>query len=251
MSRQSAYIAWALRLPLRGGGFFSMLLALALTGAGMACAAENHSSREITEQAGVIMDFEPSPAGSYKLYNIKDAPDGKVLDTDGKARSLSEFTGGKVTLLSFIYSSCADPGGCPFAYLVFHTLQNRLEAHPEFKHSVRLVSLSFDPRRDTPEVLKLYAGDSGKDDRGVQWDFLTTTSLHDLIPILDAYGQDVYFDVDPVTRKPLGTLSHVLKVFLIDRHHVIREIYTTAYLSPDVVYNDILTLLMEEGIKLP
>jgi len=85
----------------------------------------------------------------------------------------------------------------------------------------------------------------------VQWDFLTTTSLHDLIPILDAYGQDVYFDVDPVTRKPLGTLSHVLKVFLIDRHPVIREIYTTAYLSPDVVYNDILTLLMEEGIKLP
>lgn len=251
MSRQSACIVRALRLPSRGGGFFFMLLALALTGSGMAYAAGSSQSREITEQAGVIMDFEPNPPGSYKLYNINDAPDGKVLDIDAKPRLLSEFTGDKITLLSFIYSSCADPSGCPFAYLVFHNLQNRLEKNPEFNGNVRLVSLSFDPRRDTPEVLKLYAGDSGKAGRGVQWDFLTTASLHDLIPILDAYGQDVYIDVDPVTRKPLSTLSHVLKVFLIDRNHVIREIYSTAYLSPDVVYNDILTLLMEEGIKLP
>jgi len=251
MFRQSAYIVGALRPPLRGGGFFSMLLTLVLAGACTANAAGTNPSQEITEQAGVIMDFKPSPPGSYKLYDIKTAPDGKVLDIDGKARSLSEFTGGKITLLSFIYSSCADPSGCPFAYLVFHNLQNRLERHPEFKGSIRLVSLSFDPKRDTPEVLKLYAGDSGNADRVVPWDFLTTASLRDLVPILDAYGQDVYIDVDPVTKKPLSTLSHVLKVFLIDRNHVIREIYTTAYLSPDVIYNDILTLLMEEGIKLP
>ncbi|MHB1076809.1 SCO family protein [Thiobacillus sp.] len=228
-----------------------MLLSFALAGACAANAADTNPSQQITEQAGVVMDFKPSPPGSYKLYDIKTAPDGKVLDIDGKARSLSEFTGDKITLLSFIYSSCADPSGCPFAYLVFHNLQNRLERHPEFKGSIRLVSLSFDPRRDTPEVLRLYAGDSGNADRDVEWDFLTTASLHDLIPVLDAYGQDVYIDVDPVTKKPLSTLSHVLKVFLIDRNHVIREIYTTAYLSPDVVYNDILTLLMEEGIKLP
>lgn len=251
MSLQSASIVRALRPPSRGGGFFSMLLALVLTGACAANAAESNQLKDITEQAGVIMDFKPHPPGSYKLHEITPAPDGKVLDSDGKARSLSEFTGDKVTLLSFIYSSCADPSGCPYAYVVFHHLQNRLEEQPALKDRVRLVSLSFDPKRDTPEVLKLYAGDSAEAGRGVQWDFLTTASLRDLIPILDAYGQDVYIDIDPVTKQSLNTMSHVLKVFLIDRHRVVREIYTTAYLVPDVVYNDILTLLIEEGLKLP
>jgi cytochrome oxidase Cu insertion factor (SCO1/SenC/PrrC family) len=226
-------------------------LTLILAGASLANADDGSQSRKIAEEAGVIMDFNPHPPGSYKLYEIKSAPDGKVLDINGKARSLSEFTGGKVTLLSFIYSSCADPGGCPYAYLVFHNLQSRLQALPALKDKVRLVSVSFDPEYDTPEVLKLYAGDNTHGSQGVQWDFLTTASLRDLAPILDAYGQDVYVGVDPITQKPINAKSHVLKVFLIDRNHVIREIYTASYLGLDVVYNDILTLLMEEGIKLP
>lgn len=251
MFKLSAYIVRALCPPLGGGGFLAMILTLVLTAAPAANAAETSSLKDIAEQAGIIMDFEPHPPGSYTLHEIKTAPDGKVLDIDGKSRPLSDFTGDKVTLLSFIYSSCADPSGCPYAYVVFHNLQSRLQAVPALKDKVRLVSLSFDPKRDTPEVLKLYAGDNAHDHHGVQWDFLTTASLTDLIPILDAYGQDVYIDIDPVTKQPLSTMSHVLKVFLIDRNHVIREIYTTAYLAPDVVYNDILTLLMKEGINLP
>ena len=251
MSKLSAYILGALRLPLRGGGFFSVLMTLVLTGASIANASDGDQSKEIAEQAGVIMDFKPHPPGSYKLYAIKPAPDGKVLDINGKTRALSEFTGGKVTLLSFIYSSCADPAGCPYAYLVFHNLQSRLQALSALKGKVRLVSVSFDPEHDTPEVLKLYAGDNAHGNHDVQWDFLTTASLRDLVPILDAYGQDVYVGVDPVSLKPINAKSHVLKVFLIDPNHVIREIYTASYLGPDVVYNDILTLLMEEGIKLP
>lgn len=251
MSKPSAYIIRALRPPVRGGGFLSVLLTLILAGASPANADDGSQSKKIAEQVGVIMDFNPHPPGSYKLYEIKSAPDGKVLDINGKARSLSEFTGGKVTLLSFIYSSCADPAGCPYAYLVFHNLQSRLQALPALNDKVRLVSVSFDPEHDTPEVLKLYAGDNAHGSHGVQWDFLTTASLRDLAPILDAYGQDVYVGVDPVTKKAINAKSHVLKVFLIDRNHVIREIYTASYLGLDVVYNDILTLLMEEGIKLP
>ena len=99
-------------------------------------------------------------------------------------------------------------------------------------------------------MLKLYAGENAAATRGVQWNFLTTASLRELIPILDAYRQDVYFDLDPKTGQPLGTMSHVLKVFLIDRDKEVREIYTASYLNPDVVYNDILTLLLEGGAKL-
>ena len=39
-------------------------------------------------------------------------------------------------------------------------------------------------------------------------------------------------------------------MFLIDRNGTVREIYTTDYLLPEVVINDIKTLLMEDGVKL-
>jgi cytochrome oxidase Cu insertion factor (SCO1/SenC/PrrC family) len=200
--------------------------------------------------SGPIFDFKPHPPGTYTLYKIKAASDGRVVDTAGKPRALSDFFGhGKVTLQSFIYSSCADPNGCPYAYTVFHYLKNKLQSeHPDVADKVRLVSLSFDPVRDTPEMLRLYAGENVKARDGVEWRFLTTSSLADLVPILDAYGQDVYIDLDPKTQQPLSTMSHVLKVFLIDRHGITREIYTASYLQPEAVYNDILTLLLEDGV---
>lgn len=196
------------------------------------------------------MDFVPPAPGSYELMRIMQAADGRVLDTAGRAHALSRYTGGKVTLLSFVYSSCADPGGCPYAYLVFHQLQSRLAHDPRLAGLVRLVSLSFDPVRDTPEVLALYAGDHAQAGQAVEWAFLTTASVKDLLPILDGFGQDVFLDVDPASGAHLGTYSHVLKIFLIDRGHTVREVYTTAFLMPDMVYNDILTLLLEAGQKL-
>ena len=47
-----------------------------------------------------------------------------------------------------------------------------------------------------------------------------------------------------------GPLPHVLKVFLIDRLGSIREIYTTSFLQPQMVLNDIETLLLEDGAPL-
>lgn len=197
----------------------------------------------------IDMDFKPPAPGTYELMRIMAAPGGTVLDIDGSRHNLNEFTGGKVTLLSFIYSSCADPTGCPYAYVVFHTLKNRLERDPRFRGRVRLVSLSFDPVRDTPELLRLYAGDNAQPDRPVEWKFLTTPSLRELLPILDGYGQDVFLDKDPGTGQWRGTYSHMLKVFLIDAEHQIREVYTTAFLMPEMLYNDVVTLLMEKGFR--
>jgi hypothetical protein len=42
-------------------------------------------------------------------------------------------------------------------------------------------------------------------------------------------------------------MSHLLKVFLIDPRGVVREIYSTAYLYPEVVIADIETLRLEDG----
>lgn len=212
-------------------------------------APETGTLRAIETQQTATLDYVPPEPGTYELFEIMRAADGAVLDVDGHPRRLDRYTGGKVTLLSFIYSTCADPSGCPYAYMVFHALKNRIEKDPRLRGKVRLVNLSFDPKRDTPEVLKLYAGDHALPDQPVEWDFLTTASIDQLLPILDDFGQDVFIQLDPATGKPLGSFSHVLKVFLIDRDHVVREVYTTVYLQPDVLYNDILTLILEQDVK--
>ncbi len=196
------------------------------------------------------MDFVPPAAGTYKLETIQRATDGAVLDAAGKRRRLAEFTHGKVTLLAFMYSSCADPTGCPYAFTVMHQVKNELEKLPLSRGRVRFVSLSFDPERDTPRMIALYGRDHSAHEQHVDWAFLTTRSRRELLPILDGFGQDVGVDVDRVTGKPVGTYSHVLKVFLIDRQGAVREIYTVDYLLPAMVLNDIKTLLIEEGVPL-
>ena len=196
--------------------------------------------------AAPLMDFVPPPAGSYPLHAIMRAPDGAVLDLDGRRQPLRHFTSGKITLLGFMYASCSDPHGCPLAYQVFHTVRHRVATRPELRDRVRLVSLSFDPARDTPSAMRSYM--AGVAPAAVEWAFLTTESPRALVPLLDGFGQDVRVEADGGGR-PLGPLAHVLKVFLIDARSTVREIYTTSYLYPEVILNDIQTLHLQSATE--
>jgi cytochrome oxidase Cu insertion factor (SCO1/SenC/PrrC family) len=80
----------------------------------------------------------------------------------------------------------------------------------------------------------------------VPWHFLITASKRELAPMLDGFGQDVSKAADGKSDRDL---MHVLKLFLIDKDGWVREIYTTSYLIPQVVVNDIKTLLIEDGVK--
>lgn len=189
------------------------------------------------------MEFVPPAPGTYRLHRIMPAPDGRVVDVDGHAARLRRFTTGKITLLALIYTQCTDARGCPLAYGVFQHVRERLQRAAMLRDRVRLVSLSFDPHHDTPAAMRRYAG--GVDRRGVEWAFLTTRSPRDLSPLLDGFGQDVRAPTDAAAASVGPALAHVLKVFLIDPYGVVREIYTTSYLFPQVVLNDIETLQLE------
>ena len=74
--------------------------------------------------------------------------------------------------------------------------------------------------------------------------FLTTASRDTLDPTLLAYGQWVVRDYDEQGNF-LGTMSHLLRVFLIDTSGRIRNIYSTSFLHADTIANDIETLIRE------
>lgn len=185
-------------------------------------------------------DFVPPAAGTYTLERIQPAGDAGLLDPLGRPARLSRFLHGKVTLLTFFYTYCVDPLGCPFAHETLARLHDRVLRTPGLAARVRFVNVSLDPQHDTPAELRAYAGPYLGDAR-FEWRFLTAPSLPVLLPLLADYGQDVSVEADAQGR-PTRALHHMLKVFLIDAEGEVREIYSLAYLQPDVMFNDLLTL---------
>jgi protein SCO1 len=192
-----------------------------------------------------VMDYTPPPAGSYTLHVIQSTPDGRVVDAGGRTRSLSEYTRGRITLLSLIYTYCTEPTGCALAYETQVDLRKRIVADPALRGRAQFVSLSFDPLNDKPETMRLYGGKNARADGPLPWHFLTTSSVKALKPILDGLGQEIEVEVD-ARGKPTRTISHMLKLFLIDREGRVREIYSTDFLHPEAMLNDIKTLVLEE-----
>lgn len=190
------------------------------------------------------LEFEPPAPGSYALPPIQVAPDGEVLDLSGRARPLSDFTHGRLTLVAFVYTRCADPDGCPRATWAFSAVGSLLRQRPGLLSRVRLVTLSFDPVHDTPRRLAEYAKRVGPR-RSPEWQFITTRSRAALEPILEGFGQDLRVAAGSAARPGTEEFTHMLKVFLLDPRGRVREIYGTAHLVPEVVVNDLETLALE------
>jgi protein SCO1 len=193
------------------------------------------------------LDFDPPAPGTYALPPIQAVPRGEVLDIAGRTRRLADFTRGRITLLGLVYTRCTDPDGCPRATWAFSEVRALLRDDPALQARTRLVSLSFDPVHDRPRVIAAYAARSGGARRGADWHFLTTASRGALAPILDGFGQDLRVAADSTALPGTEEFTHNLKVFLIDRAGMVREIYSTAYLMPRMILNDIKTLDRERG----
>ena len=83
-------------------------------------------------------------------------PDFTMTSQDGKAVKLSDLRG-NVVVLTFIYTRCPLPDFCPLMDKKFSELAQRLGAFPRRASKIRLISLSFDPEHDTPELLRKHA----------------------------------------------------------------------------------------------
>jgi len=184
----------------------------------------------------------PSP-GSYVLPPLMPAGDGPVLLTDGNPESLRSLMKGRLTILSFIYTRCPDPRACPMATGALRQLHAISQEDPEIARNLILLTMSFDPTRDTPSLMKSFAKINRRTDQGAPWKFLTTPSPEALAPILKAYDQTI----DPRPDDPARRIAHPLRVYLIDEQGMVRNIYSFGMLDPRMVMTDIRTLLMENS----
>ncbi len=184
--------------------------------------------------------------GSYRLPPLGQAADGEVLDSQGRPRQLHQLFGDGYVLLAFIYSTCSDVNGCPLTAHVFYKIKAEMKRDPQLADGLKLISLSFDPQIDTPEVMSLYSNNFRYAGSAGEWQFVTTASEQALNPILTAYNQDVQRQLNSDGSYSVG-YSHILRVFLIDPAKQIRNIYSVAFLHPDLILNDVKTLFQQAG----
>jgi len=185
------------------------------------------------------LPYPPPPAGSYRLADLGQATDGIVQEAGREPAALYRYLRGRRVVLSLIYTGCDDANGCPLATSVLRRLAQRIRELPRLRETVRLITLSFDPRRDTPERMASYG--KGFAVEGVDWRFLTAPDEESVRALLAGYQPDALPELDEQGRAS-GKFSHLLRVFLIDDRQRIRNSYTASVLHPDLLLADLQTL---------
>jgi protein SCO1 len=127
---------------------------------------DNPNGKYWLEVKGIVeapSDNAASPMREDKATIGKEIPAFTLTNQDGKPVSAEDFRG-KALAITFIYSECPLPEYCILMSKNFSDLANEIAGNAELEDKIRLLSISFDPARDTPEKLKSYGlGYLGKD----------------------------------------------------------------------------------------
>jgi protein SCO1 len=165
------------------------------------------------------------------LPKIAPAPEFALTSQDGAQVKLADFRG-KVVAVTFIFTSCT--ATCPVLTPMMSFVQDRL-GH-DFGEKIVFVSITVDPERDTPEVLKEYAEAFGANLAG--WAFLTgaPATIRD---VTRRYG--VF-----ASKNANGDVDHTFLTSIIDPRGFLRVQYLGVRFDPEEFRRDLLSLVADQ-----
>ncbi len=173
----------------------------------------------------------PVPVNDKFAQIGKEVPDFTLTDQNGKRFSLKDYRG-KALAITFIYRECPLPEFCVKMSRYFSDMANQIAADPEGKKKIRLLSISFDPERDTPEKLKQYGlgylGKDAKDDFTV-WQ-LAVGPDKDVRKIADFFGLRYETDANDKTQ-----INHSLVTAVITPDGKVKRIFAGSDWTPDQI----------------
>lgn len=144
-----------------------------------------------------------SPVASTLVGVGEAVPDFALVDQDGRIVSLSRLRG-RVVAINFIYSRCPLPDYCPRMIGNFREIRRRFA--DRLSGDLALLTISFDPKYDSPDVLKAYARRQLADLPA--WRFLTGDG-DAIARVCAAFGIEYWPDE--------GLITHTLQTAVIDR----------------------------------
>jgi protein SCO1/2 len=130
---------------------------------------------------------------------------------------------GKALAITFIYAKCPLPEYCIKMSTNFSDLANQIKDDAAKKDKIRLLSISFDPARDTPAKLKEYG--TGYYGQGVKPDFelwqLAVGKDAEVRKIADFFG--LKYEVDPADK---AKINHSLRTAVISPDGKVTKIFS-------------------------
>lgn len=154
--------------------------------------------------AGLAM----TPATTALIRVGQIVPDFTLTDQNGASVSLSSLRG-SVVALTFIYSRCPLPDYCP--RVVANLSEVRKRFGDRLGRDLTLLTVSFDPQYDTPEVLHAYAAQFGGNVPG--WHFLSGAPAA-IASVCASFGIEYWPDQ--------GMITHTLQTAVLDREGRLR-----------------------------
>lgn len=145
------------------------------------------------------------PAPHFTLQNAHE---------DGKQVSLEE-SNGKVRLIYFYWASCPDV--CPATSFILSKVQDKLKEDKLFGTKAEILSVSFDPERDTPEKIQAFAAKFQADTTG--WKFLRNPNAAASEKLVKDYGLMLIKDEN-------NNYSHNDVITVVDKKGNIRKYIT-------------------------
>jgi protein SCO1/2 len=165
-----------------------------------------------------------------RLPKIAPAPEFELTSQDGAQVALADFRG-KAVAVTFIFTKCTDT--CPVLTAMMSLVQDQLGT--EFGEKIAFISITVDPERDTPVVLKEYAQAFNANLSG--WAFLTgpPEAIRD---VTRRYG--VF-----ASKTANGEVDHTFLTSIIDPRGILRVQYLGVRFDPEEFRRDLLSLLKE------
>jgi len=147
----------------------------------------------------------PAKAEFHMPSPGEEVPKFKLVNQNSRHVSLAQYRG-KTLILTFIYTRCPYPDFCPRVSGQFAELNRQLAADPTLYAKTHLLSISFDPKYDTPKVLTDYGHQWAGKDPGVfdHWEF-AVASAADIPQIAKFFGLTVIPEKNDIITHSLST----------------------------------------------
>lgn len=153
-------------------------------------------------------------------------PDFTLINQNGKRVHLNDYRG-KTLLVTFIYTRCTLNDYCPRMSSNFAQLDKALLKTPELYAKTHLLSISFDPDHDTPEVLRSYGAaytERYTKENFKHWEFATAPKT-EMKQVADFFG--VYYENEG------KSITHSLSTSVIGPDGTIKAWYPGNHWTPE------------------
>ncbi|WP_114579118.1 SCO family protein [Saliphagus sp. LR7] len=180
----------------------------------------------------------PSYGNELPTVNLPDPLTGETISTN-------QYESERTVLITFFYTSCPD-GVCPALLLRLRRAQE-VAAENGYSNDVTFLAMTFDPERDTEDVLLTYAAEQGIDLDAGNWHFLRPEQYktgHEIVTEkfglpLEKREAEEYENLDYM-------FPHFAYIFLVNERGLIERVYPNgATIETSQVVEDFETVVTE------